>query len=209
MSNSQVGLNYCIRIIEKSQLNAVDKLKDALNVVGVVGASVACGVLIWKCLRTSKSNQIVWETEQLEKEEDELRNNVSVNGNDSISFINFSKFTRMEPEGESEDEEGRNEAPEPILDSYSSFNSLIDERMMDIVISAKETRALIRRMSFTDSEEDEENLYDEAHYDSDTHNHDCMHYVSDFRRGAHLVQRSHNGVNCNYLHPELEWDNIL
>ena len=83
----------------------------------------------------------------------------------------YEDIMRDEPDGASDNEEMEGNKRKQIV-SCSTFNSIVDASMVDIVKTAKEARAMIRKLSFTTPEDGDGRVKFELGWDEESD--DCV-----------------------------------
>ena len=101
----------------------------------------------------------------------------------------------------------------PIFVSCSTFNSIVDASMVDIVKTAKEARAMIRKLSFTPLEDGDGRVKFELGWDEESD--DC---VASFIRtsGADVWDSesetpviSFKQSDCDFQYYDFDWDDSI
>ena len=198
----QYRAEWSVWVLERSAPSVISKPRESWNVLGVLGAALICGGLLWRLLisleevrkKKESQNDILQQllsgennlkikifdirnrdektfpafdklgsfmqgndNEDLNTNIDGLGDSAQMDAVDGKVKIEYADLARDEPDGESDDDDlvpikrGR-------LISCSTTNSLVDERMMDIVKTAKEARAMIRKLSFNPPEDGDEGV---------------------------------------------------
>ena len=147
------------------------------------------------------SNKVLVDTSFVENDKEE--ESIIENDEDGI---------RAEPDGASDSEEVKANKRDPMV-SCSTFNSIVDDSMVDIVKTAKEARAMIRKLSFTPLQDGDGPVKFELGWDEESE--DC---VASFIRtnGADAWDReretpvlSFKQSDCDFQYFDFDWDNSL
>ena len=124
----------------------------------------------------------------------------------------YENMIRDEPDGASDSDEIITSNKGEMV-SCSTFNSIVDDSMVDIVKTAKEARAMIRKLSFTSLQDGDGRVKFELGWDEESE--DC---VASFIRtnGADVWDReretpvlSFKQSDCDFQYFDFDWDNSL
>jgi hypothetical protein len=146
---------------------------------------------------------------------DGLGDSAQMDAVDGKVKIDYADLARDDPDGESDDDD-LVQIKRGGLVSCSTTNSLVDERMMDIVKTAKEARAMIRKLSFNPPEPEDgdggvkfEMGWDEESEDCD--NSFVKTYGVDFfpPRERKYSLLSFSQSECDFQYFDYDWDDDI
>ena len=224
---SKQGVQWCIWIVERAPPTVISKLKEIFNIIGVVSAALVSGGLIWTYLvedeTTSDNRDEQNEGENVTDLADQRHkiNEATIRGFDVSDelpehHIKRNNCVRDEPDGASDEEADLLSSNSGKLGTCSTFNSLVDADMMELVRTAKEARAMIRKLSFRDSSNSEEDVSFDLGVDDETEecitsfvqlHEDSLHLPSTTWRERNPSVLSFCQSDVNFQYFDFDWDN--